>query len=106
MLQLKIRLWQLCSSAYIIIHFVFVEGNQECSMAYGHVYNQTTHLCQCGSYDDCFSGSLTATICLDGKCTCSEDVDNCEDSGHGIGVCVGGSCEDLNGKHIKSLLFI
>ena len=88
------------------VEFVFVEGNQECSMAYGHIYNQTTHLCQCGSYDDCFSGSLTATVCLDGRCTCSEDVDKCEDSDHGIGVCVGGKCEDLMGKHIKIQLFI
>ena len=67
-------------------------------MAYGHIYNQTTHLCQCGSYDDCFSGSLTATVCLDGTCGCSEAIDKCEDSGHGIGVCVGGSCENLMGK--------
>ena len=74
-------------------------------MAYGHIYNQTTHLCQCGSYD-CFSDSLASSVCLDGRCGCSEDVDKCDRGwSYGIDVCVGGICENQMGKLIEVLPF-
>ena len=87
--------------AYDNVFFAFIEGQKECSRTYGHTYDPTTRLCQCGSHDACFLGSLKGTVCHDGRCRCSQDIDKCDESSQSFDVCVGGICENLMGKLIE-----